>query len=587
MKKHISKLAVFLFCGTACAGPYYGVTQSTETGTAVENISGKIQVAASSATANTPAITLDGPSGLITAPYLRITSTSAYDGVATFSDTVYIRNAALWMTGITNPDFHIGTTGLRDISIATGRYLNLSGVYGVNINGGLSLHGSSTIYDPLSVWASITGDYGIDVATANIRGGLTASSVTVTNDLGIGGDITTPVTVASSATVLGNFGVTGNINTPVTATSSVTVKAITNIQAALYLSYANGMYPAQLFTDPAGLHIRAYFGKTLFLGNTGTSDSVAVSSLGYVGIGATPAPVYGKSLSVSGDTIITGTLESSGNIKIANHGSGLIFPDGSKLDSAASPDVRQTVLSGFRNASGAANFISSGSALTINVGASADQPLVIAFSSGTGFSGRSDYVSTLTTTHTFTATSNQMNYIYATYVSSIAVNLNSVSLAPVYGFAHPTMPVANQFSFLIPEMKMYVYNGSVWVSTVAVFLGEATAGVAYIPTLYTYAIRGMYNVSFTATIATSYTQYHSIGANPVLYVWTLYVYESPYGWEAVTGFGDTSGGNSYGMLIKTQDRLYTAIRTAGTGVCPNGSGGCSSGIYNLTIRRGW
>ncbi len=58
--KNIFRLAVFLLCaGPSFAGPYYGVTQSTVTGRAVQHIAGEIRITASTSTAE-PSITLNG-----------------------------------------------------------------------------------------------------------------------------------------------------------------------------------------------------------------------------------------------------------------------------------------------------------------------------------------------------------------------------------------------------------------------------------------------------------------------------------------------------------------------------------------------
>ncbi|MEN6617361.1 MAG: hypothetical protein ABFD12_12455 [Syntrophorhabdus sp.] len=71
-----------------------------------------------------------------------------------------------------------------------------------------------------------------------------------------------------------------------------------------------------------------------------------------------------------------------------------------------------------------------------------------------------------------------------------------------------------QHVFVVPEMKMYEYDGT-WTEKQLVFLGEAATDGSSVTSVVNYALRGKYDSGETVTTAASTSKNHNIGVDSV------------------------------------------------------------------------
>ena len=109
---------------------------------------------------------------------------------------------------------------------------------------------------------------------------------------------------------------------------------------------------------------------------------------------------------------------------------------GLRWGAIASPPVRQTVLSAALTAAGLCNLLSAGAALNFNVDAD-PTPALLTFAQGFNAGGQADAYSFLSAdaANQGTLVANNINYVYATFVSPTAVTWGNGLVAPQYGYA--------------------------------------------------------------------------------------------------------------------------------------------------------
>lgn len=186
--------------------------------------------------------------------------------------------------------------------------------------------------------------------------------------------------------------------------------------------------------------------------------------------------------------------------------------------------VRQTVISGPLNVSGYADFLTADGADGVNLGANVSS-IRITFAAGFDDSGPVDYIESISeyqssywdglgasTTHYLYIRRNTITGVLTS--GSIDLATNSLD----YGDIHPdTGVVDGDFSFIIPEMKMYERVSGSWTEVQVVFVGEAvTDGTPEVTDVLTYALRGRYEsvgASYAASTKYSFNSY--IGTNRV------------------------------------------------------------------------
>lgn len=176
---------------------------------------------------------------------------------------------------------------------------------------------------------------------------------------------------------------------------------------------------------------------------------------------------------------------------------------------SGSTGVRQTVQYASVDSSGAANFMSAGTGLSVNIAASSTN-IVIHSAGGKKSLDRIGVISADTSVAGLTNATT--NYIYATIGTNGSVTLGSTTLAPIYQFAGAASITNGQFTFNIAQMTGFVGNGSTSSQAYQVFLGEAIAAGGVITSAISYALNGIYSSDwFNVVPLTLYTKNHNLG----------------------------------------------------------------------------
>lgn len=277
------------------------------------------------------------------------------------------------------------------------------------------------------------------------------------------------------------------------------------------------------------------------------------------------------SSSSSGQAILNGT--------VINHGT---------------TGVRQTVQSGSVDASGYANFISIGTGLSVNLAATM-APLNIHAAGG---SIPNDRLGIIPTDTTLTLPASQTNFIMATISNLGVVTLSSVILPIVYQFGGTPSVVANQYTFNISEMKMYLGNGVSASQVWAVCIGEAVTSGVGVTSVVTYALNGMYDSDYTNTYPSALTatsKNHNIGVIPTYKKIIIKNLNGTLGFSIGEEVQDLTAGSTYWMA----QPVYATTKTIGftttstSAILLNKTTGVSSSIvhvdwaYKLIAHRGW
>ena len=267
--------------------------------------------------------------------------------------------------------------------------------------------------------------------------------------------------------------------------------------------------------------------------------------------------------------------------------------------------TRQTVFSGAVDSGGAANFLSAGTGLSINLAATT-VPVCIAFAAGFSSSGKVDYVGRIASDVTAAwsgLTANTTNYLFSdrntgtgviTYVAS--------TLAPIYGYGIAKSIVNGQHTYRIDEGVMYVGNGSVAMAVQRVCIGECVTGPSTVTSVVTYALQGLYDSGwFAIGVGATYSKTHNIGKN---FDWL-----DVDGWVSTVtngaarrkinnatdyGSGVTAGGDviavdallSVGIKISSSTVHPNGVPLTNTGY-PEGNAQYTTGFVRLFVKRGW
>lgn len=174
--------------------------------------------------------------------------------------------------------------------------------------------------------------------------------------------------------------------------------------------------------------------------------------------------------------------------------------------------VRHTVQSGRVDTNGYANFLGTSASLVMPISATTT-PLAISASGGSLDNDRWGKVVADTT---LTLSASVTSFIMATIDTVGAITFSSVTLAPIYQFGGTPSVTNNQYTFNIGEMKMYLGNGSTASQVWAVCVGEAVTSGTAVTSVVNYALNGMYDSGYTATLPNSATsKNHNIGLSDV------------------------------------------------------------------------
>jgi Na+-translocating ferredoxin:NAD+ oxidoreductase RnfG subunit len=180
--------------------------------------------------------------------------------------------------------------------------------------------------------------------------------------------------------------------------------------------------------------------------------------------------------------------------------------------------VRQTVLGAPVDTSGLPSFLPATSAsLSItsqNIAAGA--PLVIAAANGFNSTGALDRIGISTSNLTWSGLSaNTTNYLYVDVAANGTLTPGSTTLAPIYQQGGTQAVTANQATFNIAQMQMFVGNGSTAPQTYRVFVGEVVTGASTVTSTVAYSLAARYETGrFSIATGTAYSKNHNLGVEP-------------------------------------------------------------------------
>lgn len=266
------------------------------------------------------------------------------------------------------------------------------------------------------------------------------------------------------------------------------------------------------------------------------------------------------------------------------------------LTATANPVVatRQTVLAGSVDSNGAANFISVGTGLAVNIDATSPS-LVLSFAKGFNANGAIEYMKEVSADFSIgSLTASTTCYLYAAYdPDTDSLSYGHSTLAPVYSLTAPSSPATGQHWFDISTMTMKRYNGGGWDTVTRVFLGEAITGAATVSSVITYSLAGVYRVpSFAIAVQTNYTKNHNIGVGSPWLNFQAWFYDGSTWCHHSLGaeyYVNATSNAGIGIRAVTATSLsfrtgYTALYTAwSTSSVVN----ISSGDMILLVRRGF
>lgn len=194
---------------------------------------------------------------------------------------------------------------------------------------------------------------------------------------------------------------------------------------------------------------------------------------------------------------------------------------GVRLPNTAAPvtisvPVRQTVLSGPMDGDGRADFLDSGTGLeAVTVGVDAE-PLVVTASRGFGANGSDDIIRVFDDNLSWDGLPDDEDAVFLGVNVETGALVHTTSLD--YGYTHPDTPSDGDYSFLIPQMKMYERVSGSWEMVPVVFVGECETDTGDVVSEVSYAFQGraqpdsvVYDVSSALVVS------HNIGA-PVIIV---------------------------------------------------------------------
>ena len=265
--------------------------------------------------------------------------------------------------------------------------------------------------------------------------------------------------------------------------------------------------------------------------------------------------------------------------------------------------VRQTVLGGPVDSNGLPSFLPATSvSLTLtSQNIAAGTPLVVAAANGFNSTGALDRVGISTANIAWSGlVANSTNYLYVDVAANGTLTPGSTTVAPIYQRGGTPAVTANQATFNISQMQMFVGNGAAAPQTYRVFVGEAVTGASTVTSSVAYAYAGQ-NIIQSATLAstTVFSYNHQIGAGiipRVEYALKCVTANNGYAvgdevprWvDGVTGFSDTP------IMVAADAQTVRVIvtNTSGISLSSKASAGfVSSAVTNwkfiFRINRGW
>lgn len=258
--------------------------------------------------------------------------------------------------------------------------------------------------------------------------------------------------------------------------------------------------------------------------------------------------------------------------------------------------VRQTVQSSAVDTSGFANFISIGAGLSVNIAATATNIRILT----SGENANNDRVGNIIVdTSISSLTSSSTLYFYADVSALGVVTLGFTTLAPIYQFGGTPSTTNGQFTFNVGEMKGYLGNGATAPQAWRVYIGEAVTGASTVTSVVTYALNGLYDSGYTATLPSTSTlisKNSNLGVKPDIYAYVMECTTADIGYSVgdtvciwsgnATGSTNTPGVSANKNTVHLSNwALVQMINKTSPG---NNTGPtAASWKYKFIAKRGW
>lgn len=152
-------------------------------------------------------------------------------------------------------------------------------------------------------------------------------------------------------------------------------------------------------------------------------------------------------------------------------------------------DVRQTVLSGPKDANGRADFLEQGTGLEVVTKNLSTDPLIMTFGDGFSRFGQRDV--TVQNDEALSwdnlPASEAEIFLYVDLLEDGTVQTGHTLLEPVYALARPSTPATGQSFYPVSHShRMEVFDGASWVKKLRIFVGECTTDATNVTSITEY-----------------------------------------------------------------------------------------------------
>jgi len=253
--------------------------------------------------------------------------------------------------------------------------------------------------------------------------------------------------------------------------------------------------------------------------------------------------------------------------------------------------VRQTVQSASVDTSGFANFLTTSADLNLPIAATTT-PIVIHCAGG---AVSNDKIVTISADTSLLLPASSTSYVY---VDSTGTK-GSTTLAPIYQFGGTPAVTNGQFTFNTSEMKAYLGNGTTAPQVYMTFIGEAVTSGSAVTSVVNYALNGLYDSGYTATLpaaAAAVSKNHNIGVDPI-HCYLLAkntTTDIGYAVGTIVNLSHYGGGYAINPCLQRTNKIVAFRVGDGAGwYATNATTGALNGIvlaswsYKLIAQRGW
>ena len=249
----------------------------------------------------------------------------------------------------------------------------------------------------------------------------------------------------------------------------------------------------------------------------------------------------------------------------------------------ATVPIRQTVLFGPVDSDGRADFIEdTNSGLEVNTEGLDSEALQITVALGFD-PGPVNRTVSIDSNQIWTGLAdNVVNYLGLRIASDGTITpVHTTSLD--YGHTHPSSPSTGDYSFLIPAMRMFRYDGAEWVTDPVVFVGQAETDSGAVVETRSYAYQGKsyINLGSQSVTSTAFNFNHNIGFKDVFAAYYIVVKTAGVGYSVgdkieLLGHGrhSTNSRNSWAHIRSSP--VHSVLAGEGAHSIPNKSGGGSN-----------